>query len=39
VATIILEWASVLDRVVGQTSSDATAARMGTALGDRLGWL
>ncbi|HEV3355462.1 MAG TPA: hypothetical protein VG247_01645 [Pseudonocardiaceae bacterium] len=39
VATIILEWASVLDRVVGRASSDATAAKMGTALGDRLGWL
>jgi Zn-dependent peptidase ImmA (M78 family) len=39
VATIILEWASVLDRVVGRASADATAAKMGTALGDRLGWL
>jgi hypothetical protein len=35
----ILEWASVLDRVVGRVSTDATAERMGTALGDRLGWL
>ncbi len=39
VATIILEWASVLDRVVGKASTDAAARRMGTALGDRLGWL
>jgi hypothetical protein len=39
VATIILEWASVLDRVVAPASVDATAARMGAALGDRMGWL
>jgi hypothetical protein len=39
VATIILEWASVLDRVVGRASTDAVAERMGSALGDRLGWL
>jgi Zn-dependent peptidase ImmA (M78 family) len=39
VATIILEWASVLDRIAPSNSSDATAQRMGTALGDRMGWL
>lgn len=39
VATIILEWASVLDRVAGRASPDATAQRMGIALGDRMGWL
>ncbi|HEX4226135.1 MAG TPA: hypothetical protein VHZ97_27470 [Pseudonocardiaceae bacterium] len=39
VATIILEWASVLDLVVGRASSNTAVARMGTALGDRLGWL
>ena len=40
VATIILEWASVLDSVGPPAdSSDATAQRMGTALTDRLGWL
>jgi Zn-dependent peptidase ImmA (M78 family) len=39
VATIILQWASVLDRVAARTSTDTTAQRMGTALGDRLGWL
>ncbi|RZQ60607.1 CUE domain-containing protein [Amycolatopsis suaedae] len=35
VATIILEWASVLDRVAPRTSGDP----METALADRLGWL
>ncbi|PJE95756.1 hypothetical protein CUT44_21055 [Streptomyces carminius] len=40
VATIILEWASVLDHVVPRSpSSDAAADRIGTSLGDRLGWL
>ncbi|MGK5448655.1 hypothetical protein [Streptomyces radiopugnans] len=39
VATIILEWASVLDQVVPRSSADATAERIGAALGDRLGWL
>jgi hypothetical protein len=40
VATIILEWASVLDSVgPPAASSDAAAQRMGTALTDRLGWL
>ncbi|SFP71079.1 hypothetical protein SAMN05421810_103164 [Amycolatopsis arida] len=39
VATIILEWASVLDRVAPETSAEAAAQRMETALGDRLGWL
>jgi hypothetical protein len=39
VATIILEWASVLDRIAPTVSADATARRMGTALGDRMGWL
>lgn len=39
VATIILEWASVLDRVAPPSSPDTTAQRMGTALSDRLGWL
>jgi hypothetical protein len=39
VATIILEWASVLDRVTPQASGPAAAQRIGTALGDRLGWL
>ena len=39
VATIILEWASVLDRIAPTISTDATAQRMGTALGDRMGWL
>ncbi|MFL6145652.1 MAG: hypothetical protein ACJ72N_27790 [Labedaea sp.] len=39
VATIILEWASVLDRVAPSPSADATARRMGAALGDRIGWL
>lgn len=39
VATIILQWASVLDSVAPPASSDAAAQRIGTALGDRLGWL
>jgi Zn-dependent peptidase ImmA (M78 family) len=39
VATIILEWASVLDRVAPLRSGDAAAERLGAALGDRMGWL
>lgn len=39
VATIILEWASVLDRVTRPASAEVTAQRMGAALGDRMGWL
>lgn len=39
VATIILEWASVLDRVAPGDSTDATTKRIENALGDRLGWL
>jgi len=39
VATIILEWASVLDHVAPRSSADAAAERMGASLGDRLGWL
>lgn len=39
VATIILEWASVLDCVVPQSSLHTAAQRMGTSLNDRLGWL
>lgn len=40
VATIILEWASVLDSVGPPAASSGEAAqRMGTALTDRLGWL
>ncbi len=39
VATIILEWASVLDQVAPRSSAGAAAERIGAALGDRLGWL
>ncbi|HEV2778721.1 MAG TPA: hypothetical protein VGX25_04905 [Actinophytocola sp.] len=39
VATIILQWASVLDRVARPASADVVAQRMGTALSDRMGWL
>jgi hypothetical protein len=41
VATIILEWASVLDRVTPRDSGDSrdTNQKMESALGDRLGWL
>lgn len=39
VATIILEWASVLDHVAPRSSADAAADRMGVSLGDRLGWM
>lgn len=38
VATIILEWASVLDKVVPR-ASDGPARRMAKSLADRLGWL
>lgn len=38
VATIILEWASVLD-ATNSRSSSGWARGMDTALGDRLGWL
>ncbi|SMF77012.1 hypothetical protein [Streptomyces sp. Amel2xC10] len=39
VATIILEWASVLNRVTPKAGDDQTARRINSALGDRLGWL
>ncbi|MFE5581552.1 hypothetical protein [Kitasatospora sp. NPDC056531] len=39
VATIILEWASVLDRVTPRRVSDPSLHRIQTALGDRRGWL
>ncbi|MEU9981713.1 hypothetical protein [Streptomyces sp. NPDC050856] len=39
VATIILEWASVLDRVTPRAPASASARRVHTALGDRQGWL
>ena len=39
VATIILEWASVLDRIAPSRSPEIPAQRMGAALGDRMGWL
>ncbi|WP_167501614.1 hypothetical protein [Streptomyces malaysiensis] len=39
VATIIMEWASVLDRVVPRPASTPSLDRVQTALGDRLGWL
>jgi len=39
VATIILEWASVLDRVTPRPSSAGPARRMENALSDRIGWL
>ncbi|MDH6114326.1 hypothetical protein P3T36_000727 [Kitasatospora sp. MAP12-15] len=39
VATIILEWASVLDRVTPRRSNDPSVQRVQTALGDRQGWL
>ncbi|MFJ6937942.1 hypothetical protein [Streptomyces sp. NPDC101132] len=39
VATIILEWASVLNRVTPKTGGDQSARRIHSALGDRLGWL
>ncbi|MGP3769766.1 hypothetical protein ACTWJ8_02945 [Streptomyces sp. SDT5-1] len=39
VATIILEWASVLDHVVTGVPDQTAAQRMDMALSDRLGWL
>ncbi|MGW2339520.1 hypothetical protein [Streptomyces sp. NPDC001661] len=39
VATIILEWASVLDRVTPHQAHDSSMQRVQTALGDRRGWL
>ncbi|MFI6041182.1 hypothetical protein ACIA8C_06080 [Nocardia sp. NPDC051321] len=39
VATIILEWASVLDQITTGPISDAAAQRLGSALNDRRGWL
>lgn len=39
VATIILEWAAVLDRVTPAASKDPALQRVQTALGDRQGWL
>ncbi|MEU5418781.1 hypothetical protein ACFY1P_19075 [Streptomyces sp. NPDC001407] len=39
VATIILEWASVLDRVAPRAPSDPSLRRVQSALGDRQGWL
>ncbi|MDQ7804291.1 hypothetical protein Q5425_11140 [Amycolatopsis sp. A133] len=39
VATIILEWASVLDRVAPEPSGEGAAQRIEAALDERLGWL
>ncbi|MDX3532893.1 hypothetical protein PV721_00585 [Streptomyces sp. MB09-01] len=39
VATIILEWSSVLDRVAPRAPADRSAQRVHTALNDRQGWL
>ncbi|MFE1174268.1 hypothetical protein [Streptomyces sp. NPDC058773] len=39
VATIILEWASVLDRVAPRRASTPSLRRVQAALGDRQGWL
>lgn len=39
VATIILEWASVLDPVAAESNHRRAVARMESALGDRMGWL
>ena len=39
VATIILEWAAVLDRVTEGLSDQAATRRVDDALGDRMGWL
>ncbi|WP_229889298.1 hypothetical protein [Streptomyces mirabilis] len=38
VATIILEWASVLDYVDSSSSVDPSVDRVQSALGDRQGW-
>jgi hypothetical protein len=39
VATIILEWASVLDRVAPSPPTDPAMRRVASALNDRRGWL
>lgn len=39
VATIIMEWASVLDYVTSRRSTEPVAQRLQDALGDRQGWL
>jgi hypothetical protein len=39
VATIILQWASVLDFIVPRLSSSAGSLNMQDALGERVGWL
>lgn len=39
VATIILEWASVLDAVIPPSADDPSARRVQTALGDHRGWM
>jgi hypothetical protein len=39
VATLILQWASVLDAVVPRLSAGTAERRMHGALGDRMGWL
>ncbi|OIK23527.1 hypothetical protein VT52_032055 [Streptomyces malaysiense] len=39
IATIILEWASVLDRVAPPPAAQPDLRRVQTALGDRRGWL
>ena len=39
VATIILQWASVLDTVVPRLSASSGEQRLHSALGDRMGWL
>jgi hypothetical protein len=39
VATLILQWASVLDAVVPRLSAGSAERRMHGALGDRMGWL
>jgi hypothetical protein len=39
VATIILEWASVVDHVAEDVSGEAATRRVDDALGERLGWL
>ncbi|MCX4731511.1 hypothetical protein [Streptomyces sp. NBC_01363] len=39
IATIILEWASVLDRVMPSSSDDHSTQRIQDVLGDKRGWL
>lgn len=39
VASIILEWAAVLDRIATPPAADTAAQRIGISLNDRLGWL